>query len=92
MKMSRKIIIAIVLVFLSSSIFLVAGFYRADKLTVTRYQVESSAFLQPLTIAHLSDLHCCEYGSDNELLLREISAAKPDMIVMTGDELHPVPP
>ena len=66
-------------------VFLVAGFYRADKLTVTRYQVESSAFLQPLTIVHLSDLHCCEYGSDNELLLCEIYAAKPDMIVMTGD-------
>lgn len=65
--------------------FLIIGFYRSNKLIVTYYKLESAAFSQPQTIAHLSDLHCCEYGSDNELLLREISAAKPDMIVMTGD-------
>lgn len=65
--------------------FLIIGFYRSNKLIVTYYKLESAAFSQPLTIVHLSDLHCCEYGSDNELLLRKISAEKPDMVVMTGD-------
>lgn len=65
--------------------FLIIGFYRSNKLIVTYYKLESAAFSQPLTIVHLSDLHCCEYGSGNELLLRKISAEKPDMVVMTGD-------
>lgn len=66
-------------------VFLTIGFYRSSKLIVTHYKLESAAFSQPLTIVQLSDLHCCEYGSGNELLLRRISAAKPDMVVMTGD-------
>lgn len=65
--------------------FLIIGFYRSNKLIVTYYKLESAAFSQPLTIVQLSDLHCCEYGSGNELLLRKISAEKPDMVVMTGD-------
>ena len=65
--------------------FLIIGFYRSNKLIATYYKLESAAFSQPLTIVQLSDLHCCEYGSGNELLLRKISAEKPDMVVMTGD-------
>lgn len=36
-------------------------------------------------IVHLSDLHGALYGAHQELLLRQIKAARPQMIVMTGD-------
>lgn len=79
----HKCLLLVVIIILF--VFLIVGFYQSNNLIVTHYRLESNAFSQPLTIVHLSDLHCCEYGSDNELLLREISAAKPDMVVMTGD-------
>ena len=37
------------------------------------------------TIVHLSDLHGESYGSGNQLLIRKIRQAEPDMIAMTGD-------
>lgn len=36
-------------------------------------------------IAHISDLHNTEFGTDNKHLLRKIKKAHPDMIVITGD-------
>lgn len=64
------------------------GFYRAFSLTVTRYQVESTAFSQPLTIVQLSDLHGCEYGENNEQLIAAVANAEPDLILMTGDIIN----
>lgn len=36
-------------------------------------------------IVQLSDVHGAVYGQDNERLLRAVSEARPDMIVLTGD-------
>ncbi len=36
-------------------------------------------------IAHVSDLHNCRFGKDNENLLNMLREAKPDMIAITGD-------
>lgn len=38
-------------------------------------------------IAHLSDLHNTEFGKGNERLLRKLTKADPDVIVITGDIL-----
>lgn len=82
---AKRTLIVILLVVIFIYVFLGVGFYRADKLTVTHYTVKSAAFSQPLTVAHLSDLHCCKYGAENEMLVRDIYEAKPDLIFMTGD-------
>ena len=39
-------------------------------------------------ILQLSDLHSARFGDNNNALLRRIDAAKPDIIVMTGDMLN----
>lgn len=36
-------------------------------------------------IAHVSDLHTCEMGKDNENLINMLKDAKPDIIAITGD-------
>ena len=38
-----------------------------------------------LRIAHLSDLHGKEFGTDNAVLISRVAAAQPDLIVITGD-------
>ena len=78
----------LLIAFVSTVALIALGFYRADRLTVTNYTVKCAAFSQPLTVAHLSDLHCCKYGIDNEMLVRDISEAKPNLIFMTGDIIN----
>ena len=39
----------------------------------------------PLRIVHLSDLHSCLYGAENETLVHMVSVQAPDLILMTGD-------
>src|SRR5688572_3625138 len=39
----------------------------------------------PLTIAHVSDLHIRSVGALEEATLAAIAAARPDLIVITGD-------
>lgn len=36
-------------------------------------------------IVHLSDLHGAQYGRDNQLLVREVLRARPNIVAMTGD-------
>ena len=38
-----------------------------------------------LRIVHLSDLHGTQFGENNAMLLRAVSDAQPDLIVITGD-------
>ena len=88
MTQRRRILTVVLLIVILLSVVLGIGLYRADKLTVTNYTVKCAAFSQPLTVVHLSDLHCCKYGIDNEMLVRDISAAEPNLIFMTGDIIN----
>ena len=36
-------------------------------------------------VIQISDLHCAQYGQDNESLLERIEALQPDIIICTGD-------
>lgn len=38
-----------------------------------------------LRIVHLSDLHCREFGADNQQLFTAVAAAQPELIFLTGD-------
>lgn len=84
----KRILKRIVLILIIMSMLLIVGFYRASSLTVTQYTIESTAFSQPITIVQLSDLHGQEYGEHNSQLIAAVAAAKPDLIVMTGDIIN----
>ena len=49
------------------------------------YQVGDGKINGNLRIIQLSDLHNCEFGKDNDKLVKRITMLKPDLIVTTGD-------
>lgn len=62
--------------------------YDNLRLTLTTYTVSSDRIpdaFHGYRILQISDLHNANFGKNNETLIRTISDAKPDMIVITGD-------
>ena len=64
----------------------ICGFclYQNYHLTVSEYEVDLG-LSQDLTIVQVSDLHNQIFGIGESALLKKISAAEPDLIVVTGD-------
>ena len=54
-------------------------------LGVTRYEVAIEGLKQPVRMVQLTDLHCMEFGNENEALVALVNQEKPDLIAMTGD-------
>lgn len=50
-----------------------------------RYETRKDTGKAALTFAHLSDLHGCFYGENQEGLLEAIYEADPDLVVVSGD-------
>lgn len=42
---------------------------------------------KPVRLVVLADLHCAQYGQGNSILIQEVYASKPDMIMVVGDML-----
>jgi predicted MPP superfamily phosphohydrolase len=57
----------------------------SDELQVVRYAVHTEDAFPSIRIAHVSDLHSCEYGEDQCELLEAIDRENPDLVVLTGD-------
>ena len=51
----------------------------------TFYTASSIKIDSQIRVLHLSDLHGCSYGKDNEKLLQRVEKLKPDIIICTGD-------
>jgi uncharacterized protein len=65
-----------------------AVFIENHLLQVTDYSIASEKIppaFQDFKIVQLSDLHSACFGRDNARLIRKIDAAKPEIVVMTGD-------
>lgn len=64
---------------------LTAAFWHG--LTERHYEISTSKLEagESVRIVHLSDLHSCRYGENQETLIRRIRHSNPDLIVMTGD-------
>ncbi len=61
------------------------GQYTKTHYTIRFYQETSKKVSENLRIAVISDIHDREYGENNELLLADLRALKPDLILFAGD-------
>lgn len=85
MKKFRKWLPAAALVLAALAAYLIWGNFAV---TVSEYTVtdeEIPAAFDGFRIIQVSDLHNATFGKGNRRLLEKIKAAKPDMIVLTGD-------
>ena len=57
----------------------------SDELQVVRYAVHTEGDFPSIRIAHVSDLHSCEYGENQCELLEAIERENPDLVALTGD-------
>lgn len=74
---------------IKSSMFLliVVFIWVINTFTIKKTVVEiyDKKIKNDITVVQLSDLHGSSFGSDNNILISKIRAAKPDFIVVTGD-------
>lgn len=82
---------AILLVLFACAVLFVALGWDYHLKTVT-YPLESTHLDAPVRIAVLSDLHCCDYGDQQQELLDAVAAAAPDIVVFPGDILDDTMP
>lgn len=54
-------------------------------LNVIHYTIEDDRVKDAIKIAHISDLHSCDYGENQVTLTTAIDEEAPDIIVLTGD-------
>ena len=59
-------------------------------LALREVQIQSSKFDRPLRILHFSDIQSAAVGRYEERVFREIRELEPDIVIHTGDLLHPV--
>lgn len=79
--------------FITISIIVVVAFiylivWGNTALELNTYTISSSMLpnaFDGYRIAHVSDLHNCKMGEDNENLINMLKEAKPDIIAITGD-------
>ncbi|HTQ80434.1 MAG TPA: hypothetical protein VMM92_10595 [Thermoanaerobaculia bacterium] len=67
------------------------AFLVEPHLLLRRDDVRIAAASAPLRIVHLSDLHITREEPLHRRLLREVAAARPDLIVLSGDLVRDVP-
>ena len=83
MKKNRKILLSILLCFI---IFLLVGL--DPRLETTEYIYQNSkipASFDNYKICQISDLHCKNFGNNNQTLINAIQDMNTDIVVLTGD-------
>lgn len=79
------------LIIIIAAVLIIFGIYIAHEngnVGITELSVSSNKLPESFDgyqIAHISDLHCAEFGENNKTLLDMISGISPDIIVITGD-------
>lgn len=83
----KKVIMIVLIVILAMALICAVVFVCgvSDRLTVTRYSVETPRVGTPVRLLMLSDLHSCIYGYGQLELMAAIEKEAPDIVVMTGD-------
>ena len=74
----RRLVLLVVLVTAA-----VIGFDQ--RMILRRYSVKAGQLDQPIRMAVLTDYHGCGYGENGTELVAEVTAIRPDMILLVGD-------
>lgn len=74
----KKIFIVVILGFVMLMMF-------DTSLNTVKYTIDVENLKNNIRIAHISDLHSCDYGKNQEKLTSAIDDASPDIIVLIGD-------
>ena len=78
--------ISMIFVAVAAAIAVVAVSYMGNQnFTETFYSTSSLKVNNKIRIVQISDLHSCNYGTDNSKLMERVQKLKPDLIVYTGD-------
>lgn len=73
---------------IAASIFFVLLFLAVMfdvRLKTVIYTIDSDKVHKPILIGLITDLHSCEYGEKQKILVNEINRNKPDVILLGGD-------
>ncbi len=83
-------IVGIVVVIIGIILFWII-LYDSSRFVVVKHAIQNDKIKGKLRAVVLADLHNKQYGRENEVLLREIDAQKPDVIFIAGDIItaHP---
>lgn len=82
----------IALAFAAFSLRVYATHIEPFWLKVQHERIVSDKVDRPLRIVHVSDVQSSAVGSYEERVIQTIREAKPDLVVLTGDMLTPLPP
>ena len=77
--------ILLVLTLACSAVMTGYALYYRTHYTIRFYQETSQKVSTNIRIAVISDIHCREYGENNEALISDLQALKPDLILFLGD-------
>ena len=78
------IIVLIVVIGVGGSVYLYAQ-HTKTHYGISFYQETSKKVSQNIRLAVIADIHNREYGKDNETLISDLRALKPDLILFAGD-------
>ena len=81
----RILIVLVALVLIIGTMVTLYGLYTRTHYRVRFYQESSEKVSRNIRLAIISDLHNREYGKDNEMLISDLQALKPDLILFLGD-------
>ncbi|HCL03586.1 MAG TPA: phosphoesterase [Lachnoclostridium phytofermentans] len=73
----------IVVFFIILSVFIIVAF--DTRLTTKFYTIQSDKITEQVRIVLITDLHSCQYGTDQLTLIEAIKKQNPDIILLGGD-------
>lgn len=81
----QNMIFLLLSLLLIAALFIIYMIYTATHYNIEFYQISDEHIKSNVRIVFASDLHNHQYGKDNERLVKDIEALKPDLIISGGD-------
>ena len=81
----RLLIVLLILALIIGAAVFFYGRYTKTHYVINFYQETSKKVSENIRIAVISDIHDREYGENNETLISDLRALKPDLILFAGD-------
>ncbi len=84
-----NLFLACLLLFAIGEGWLICGVrINSEPPVVREYVIDSGKIDLPVTLVMLSDLHGCEFGEGNSILIGQIKEIDPDIILLCGDMIN----